>query len=209
MSNLNPHLKSHIVELDSGFTLIHHPLVITPYNDNDFVINDINSMYQRKQEMLNQAKREHNFFKYVFLHERPYRVRIFHSEVLEWDISKQDFWWLFKDVWLDSENIFENKILWHSLLKTHRDEPQLMMNEDERETLESMPDKLTIYRGGIDDKGFSWTLNKDTAKWFAKRWDKHNYYPISVPSVFEKEINKVDVLAYLDDRNEEEILYIP
>jgi hypothetical protein len=166
-------------------------------------------MYQRKKEMLKQAKRDHNFFEYVFLHERPYRVRIFHSEVLEWDISKQDFWWLFKDVWLDSENIFENRILWHSLLKTHRDEPQLMMNEDERETLESMPDKLTIYRGGIDDKGFSWTLNKDTAKWFAKRWDKHNYYPISVPSVFEKEINKVDVLAYLDDRNEEEILYIP
>ena len=94
-------------------------------------------------------------------------------------------------------------------MKTHRDEPQLMMNEDERETLESMPDKLTVYRGGMDDKGFSWTLNKDTAKWFAKRWDSHNYYPISVPSVFEKEINKVDVLAYLDDRNEQEILYIP
>ena len=89
---------------------------------------------------------------------------------MEWDISKQDFWWLFKDVWLDSENIFENKILWHSLLKTHRDEPQLMMNEDERETLESMPDKLTVYRGGMDDKGFSWTLNKDTAKWFANKW---------------------------------------
>ena len=27
--------------------------------------------------------------------------------------------------------------------------------------------------------------------------------------VFEREINKVDVLAYLDDRNEQEILYIP
>ena len=86
MSNLNPHLKSHIVELDGGYKLVHHPLVITTYNDHDFVINDINSMYQRKKEMLKQAKRDHNFFEYVFLHERPYRVRIFHSEVLEWDI---------------------------------------------------------------------------------------------------------------------------
>ena len=30
-----------------------------------------------------------------------------------------------------------------------------------------------------------------------------------IQDVFEREINKVDVLAYLDDRNEEEILYIP
>ena len=77
-----------------------------------------------------------------------------------------------------------------------------------------MPNTITIYRGGIDDKGYSWTLNKDYAVWFANRWimngnlgDESNVTNRHETNVFEKTINKSDAIAYLSDRGESEIIY--
>ena len=76
------------------------------------------------------------------------------------------------------------------------------MNEEEKTFFDSLPDEITIFRGGIDDKGFSWTLDKDRACWFANRWYQDH-------RVFEKTINKSDALAYLNGRNESDIIYVP
>ena len=47
-----------------------------------------------------------------------------------------------------------------------------------------------------------WTRDKDRACWFSNRFNQDQ-------EVFEKTINKNDVLAYLNGRGEDEIIYIP
>ncbi|MBR5596647.1 MAG: hypothetical protein IKW30_04480 [Lachnospiraceae bacterium] len=65
-------------------------------------------------------------------------------------------------------------------------------------------DMVTIYRGvRINDyKGLSWTVDKQRAEWFAKRFgiNGENGY------VFTGQIKKKDIIAFFDSRNEVEIV---
>jgi len=48
--------------------------------------------------------------------------------------------------------------------------------------------------------GFSWTIDKRIADWFANRYeDKESY-------VYECTVDKKDILCYLDIRNEKEVI---
>ena len=48
-------------------------------------------------------------------------------------------------------------------------------------------------------RALSWTLNLDTAIWFAKRWEYNG-------KVYRAKCKKKDILAYLSCRNESEIV---
>jgi len=89
------------------------------------------------------------------------------------------------------------------------------MDHKDRISLSRMNKSLTIYRGlsaktkSVAGKfirnGFSWTLNQEKAAWFARRFD--GYY--GKPFVAEAKIQKDDIIAYLTDRSEDEILVLP
>lgn len=78
----------------------------------------------------------------------------------------------------------------------------LLMDENEFERFEALPDEMTIYRG-IRGRGklqaLSWTLELDKAEWFAKRWESHG-------KVYSAQIKKEDVLACFCSRNEAEVV---
>ena len=95
-----------------------------------------------------------------------------------------------------------------------------MMNNDELEIFNNLPDKFKVYRGinesGTEniayDEGISWTLSKEKAKWFATRFTENKK-----PKVLELEVhkntpypkNKGDnpkAVAYLNGRKEKEII---
>jgi len=71
-------------------------------------------------------------------------------------------------------------------------------------------DKFTVYRGVAGKgckrrvRGFSWTLDYEKAEWFANRF---NYF--GDPAVFQATIDRADVLAYTNQRNEQEIICRP
>lgn len=70
-----------------------------------------------------------------------------------------------------------------------------------------LPERFTIYRGGHGSRadlafGLSWTLDRDCACWFAMNWDCHGIPPL----VVRREVTRRGVLAYIDTRNEEEIV---
>lgn len=79
------------------------------------------------------------------------------------------------------------------------------MKKDDYNTWQRLPDSLKIYRGvGVsrNEKGLSWTNDKNTALWFAQRFnygDKHGY-------LLEGTVCKKDILAYFNTRNEKEVL---
>jgi hypothetical protein len=80
-----------------------------------------------------------------------------------------------------------------------------MMDANEQSFLKNLPDVLTIYRGcRVHNKhGYSWSLSKNTARWFAAR--SVGKFPI----VQTGKCKKSDVIAFLGGRKEDEIIIQP
>lgn len=204
---LHPDLAKYIEELDM-FNAIRHPLVFAvPFFGDKFSIARCNLMYEQKLEMLEQAKNDENFTKFVFLHERPYRLSAFVCVCrhMQYDY----FWSLLMDVWTDSENIYQNLYMWIQTLKRHAKPAfDIVMNKEDLETFNALPDEFTIYRGtnreeSEDTPSLSWTIDREKAQWFADRFNHDN------PKVLERTIKKEEVLAFYNGRGESEIIVYP
>ena len=84
------------------------------------------------------------------------------------ELTDKEYGKLLVDVWIDSENIWQNLELWGELWNeaTRRH----AMDAKERKALNALPDEITIYRGAGEKytlNGMSWTLDRDKAIWFA------------------------------------------
>ncbi len=88
-------------------------------------------------------------------------------------------------------------------LFTMADKKKLMDTEDYA-FYARLPETVTVYRGTKYEnyKALSWTLNKKQAVWFSERFLSEN----EKGQVYQAEINKNDIFAYFNDRNEKEIV---
>ena len=185
---------------EMGMPIVRHPLVmwIGP-----MMPGMINQQYRQKLEAVGEARKSKNWSSYIYLHERPYRLDAFMDVKDEMD--DKDYWSLLSDIWVDSENIWQNKDLWKSALSSKRPGKSNMMKKDELDELDSLPDKIKIYRGYIKGKnqnGFSWTTDKAKATWFSSRLARGNEKPL----VAEATVSKKDVVAYFTRRGESEVV---
>lgn len=122
-------------------------------------------------------------------------------------MSSEDFSKLLRDAWIASEapnqdvNVSQKTVLRWFKEATK----ELLMRNEDFSVYSKLPEQLTIYRG-IGSKsrknGISWTLDKDKAIWFAKRFSSNGY-------VLQGIAEKKDVLAFFNDRNEKEIIISP
>jgi hypothetical protein len=197
---LDPALEPYIEE--SIWTVLKHPLVFAvPYIPrlNAFY----NKQYSFKLEAVYKAISEKNWSRFLYLHERPYRIHKF-AEVHE-QLSGKDYWESLGSIWVDSENIFQNLPLWRVVLNSNRPQKHMLMDEDEREFLANLPDEFLVYRGYLPRKnknGYSWTLSHFKANWFAKRFDQ-------LGQVASQICKKEDVIACFLGRSEYEIVTAP
>lgn len=81
------------------------------------------------------------------------------------------------------------------------------MDKDEYKKFTDLPESITVYRGvneynAENIKALSWTLNKDTAEWFANRFGNNG-------TVYQAEIEKQHIFAVFDGRNESEVIVDP
>lgn len=205
MATLNKHLKERVMTFESGMTFIHHPLVVTTFFGHDMEIEHSNKLYEHKLGQLEIAEKKKDIDKYVFTHERAYRFDALHdiaTNIDYWNVTKEAYWKLVADVWVDQESIYENKEEWGDILNHPKfsHNSHLMMDDDEMKEFDNLPNEFEIYRGGIDAYAFSWTLDKKKAEWFANRFGAKN-------KVFTKTIKKEDAMALFNARGEKEILY--
>lgn len=82
-----------------------------------------------------------------------------------------------------------------------------LMNQEERTQLEGLKDIVTVYRGvtqksQVPRKSLSWTTNKETAQWFANRFDSNG-------KVYSATIPKERIYAYFLGRDEYEVIIDP
>lgn len=175
-----------------------------------------NKAFKAKREALHKAIEERNWFVCVFvLYERPYRLYGFQKVMEEAEdqgepLTDEEYWNLLGSIWTDSENIYQNEAEWHEYLHADRLNSHAMMEDDERTAMEHLPETLNVYRGFCVDgreAGYSWTIDKDRAIWFAKRLCRPKRG--DVPRLASGRCRKEDALAYFTGRGEDEILILP
>lgn len=145
-----------------------------------------------------------NFMEFTDLLTKPYRLAFLKFTKDYLDIK--DFSKYLIDTWITDEYVNRNATVSKNELLEYfkKASKDLIMNEDEQIAYSNLEEEITIYRGVTDynkddTKAMSWTLDENIAKWFANRFRQKGY-------VFKAKINKKDIFAFCNMRNEKEVI---
>lgn len=193
---LDPELEAYMVDGPFG-RFLQHPLIQDMMPDATPGL--VNRRYRHALAQLQLAEEKEDWDRVIFLHERPFRAEKLyelHCEGVELPAK------IYTDVWIDSENIWQHMEEWRDMLSDLK-----FRGERLGESIEELPETLTVYRGGIkkNQGGFSWTLDRDKAVWFAQRFLRPGQRGI----VTEATVTKDQIVGYLTSRNESEIVVDP
>lgn len=142
-------------------------------------------------------------------------------EQVSGDMDDAQFWANLRDVWSGAEFMAPDLDRWERLLFSSRPcaGAAAMMDAEERARLAKLPDRLTIYRGQqreTDRLGFSWTLNRERAAWFASTRGHDRLIHLSRGTwrpgpgvVLCGSVRRASLLCFLADRGEDEVLVRP
>jgi len=167
-----------------------------------------------KKQELDKAIEQQNWDKVFMLVEKPFRLNWLEENI---DLIKDDkqYYNFLKDAYMMTEfpmNGFSN---YRDLLDLFyaRKNSKLMLDKDELELLNSLPNEVKIWRGvKVDDVldddniGLSFTLNKDKAIWFAERFAQAG---VSQAILIEAVVKRDDILSIFLNRDEEEVIVNP
>ena len=203
---LDDELSMYLERLPSGFLVLRHPLVFSvPHSPAKNAL--LNYELKTKKKRLSHALKEKDYETFLWTHERPYRCRAF--DKIKSKFSDADYWKTLGEIWVDSENIWQDVDLWKKFLSSKRPDRNKIMSEEDLAVFDKLPSNITIYRGQLSGRTptFSWTLNEEKAEWFANRYFTKKRSDVNA-EVLTKVINKVDVLAYFGGRGEQEIVIL-
>lgn len=196
------------VYTQGSMPVLKHPLVFSvPYFSE---MNHIfNRQLQAKKERLEQAERDQDWTMVLLLHERPYRIEAFLA-IADRIETDREWWEAVRYLWEDTENLHEwgDGVIRTLLSRPH---PEMLMTQEEQKFVDQLPDELTIYRGYVKQgrqsnlMGWSWTLDKNKAIWFANRFITSS----ETPHLATATVRKGQILGYLSGRNESEIVVDP
>lgn len=203
---LLPELAEYLCTTSFG-PAIRHPLVYeVPYME--ALAGMANQRYRAKVEALAEAHEARKWNTVIYLHERPWRLDAFLG--IADQLSDDEYWNLLGDIWTDTENLWQNYDEWHEALMAERGAREQIMAPEERAFLDAQPDEFTIYRGYHTEgdsgplRGYSWTLSREKAEWFGKRRAAD-----MTPMLATATIRRDDVIAYFNERGEDEIVVLP
>jgi hypothetical protein len=186
-----------------GGWMLHHPLLIHMFVDLERCA-WLNESYRQKSKGIEEALKEKKWSRYIFYHERPYRLAAL-LRCHEAGLHDEAYWNFVGDVWVDSDNIWQNIKTWRKIWSQPDPNRAACMDAEEREHYFGLPDSLTVYRGVKLRKavnGLSWTFDLERAKWFARRWaTKEQQSMVAIGTVHKK-----NILAVFLGRNEKEIV---
>ena len=144
-----------------------------------------------------------NYYQYVTLHKGQSRTQAFKS--ISVHLPDDTYWNLLLVMWLGTDNLWQNLNDWKALLTSRRSHREVMMDVGEQAFLSNLKYTVTIYRGckkDLNEGGLSWTLDRAVAETYAERFDKGGI-------VLQRKINKPEIVAYLNRREESEIIKRP
>lgn len=130
------------------------------------------------------------------------------------------FWKMVANCYVSSSFAHTDNALILRYLNDTRPEKEYLMEEEERQFFNNLPDEVIIYRGCTKKEiksgkfRMSWTLDRKVAEFFAFEYINLNHEKSlqkdkSLYDIIEKSVNKKDLLCYFGRRNEAEVLYMP
>lgn len=203
---LHPDIVPYVRKSDNWEQILHHKFYIAiPYWPQ--LNKMINRTIEHKTKVAAEAVEQRKWTRYLGLHERPYRVDAFLG--IADSLTDEEYWDEVSWLWTDSENIHEYRREWRKIWRAKRVGRDRVMDADEKAVLAGLPEKFTVYRGTFifpdGFRGMSWTINRDKAVWFAHRYKPAKFDPWLISGT----VSKRSVIAYLDNRNEAEIVVLP
>lgn len=202
---LDPSLEPYVEATGPLGPMLRHPLVYqVPY----FNPGMANRALRNKREALSDALDRGDLGQVIWLHERAYRTEALVRYVVGTDDEgvplplagmDQETRDLAASVWVDSENLGQVDDTWEALLRDPIPGRLTLASVEEQAEFASLSDPLTVYRGEIEDGGYSWSLDRRIAEFFARRFGDHH-------EIVQGTVAKVDVFGFLTRRNESEVL---
>ncbi|APH20894.1 hypothetical protein [Clostridium botulinum] len=168
----------------------------------DYFINfKVEEQMKQREEIHKKCIENKEYIRLFCLIDKPYRL-LFYEELFN-DIPDEQKYKVFKNIYTSSEYGFNN-------LSREFLEEIFEYNEVNKNWFDK--DIITIYRGEGDmstpyDEAYSWTIDIDVAKWFAERFNDNG--KVYNGKVYKGYIRQEDILDYIEDRNEKEILVFP
>jgi len=133
------------------------------------------------------------------------------SEVYD-ELSNEEYTNLVVNAYVSSDDLYHYREEVESMFSDIKFNGLLSMSEDERKLYDSLPNYLTVYRGMTQleahsgDYGFSWSLSKEKAEYFAYTYGR-NYSTAHMPkTVVARNILKREIMTINSSRNEHEVL---
>jgi hypothetical protein len=207
LENLHPALRPYAMEHERLGWSLRHPLV---YMVMGVMCGQANAMYDFKVKELKEAQAEKNFRRYIWLHERPYRIDRLIDLWNDGEISQPQLRELLTDVWTDSENPMSNNDP-QNLLDLFHDAcyPGGTLYDHVVGGAWFNPWAQPVWRGTSREEaesgqfGMSWTCKRERAEWFARRWNDE-------PVVLEGYMpDRKRILGFFAGRDEDEIVVDP
>lgn len=162
-------------------------------------------LLQFKIEGLKRSKTVSQIF---WMINKPDRLQVLQFLSGVYTFEKREYAELLREVWITTE--FPHQMPNRNIMRLFESaDAQFLMTEEENKALGSMENEFPVYRGLQDNKtrhkALSWTINYEIAHWFANRWNK----TLGTPKIIKSQIEKKHVFAYINARNEEEIILNP
>lgn len=206
-----------IQETSNSPAVVQHPFIASGYvmlKDKEApegilinVLEDKNGLKRFRNMVESEIDKADSIFRLTYLITKPYRM-VFLKHIAPY-LSPADIGSYLNDTWslveYISMDVDVSKADFVKLLK--KSDPNTLMDESDRRSLEGLVDNVEIYRGVTDYnhkhvKSLSWSLDINKARWFANRFNQGGY-------VYKAIIKKEDILAYFADRSESEVVVDP
>lgn len=158
---------------------------------------------EEKRDKIGSIKRYREFDSLL---EKPYRMA-FLKYTYEY-LSRKDLADYLKDAWISAENPNSDVNVTLSELKKYfrNADKEVLMDERDRDLLESLPEEVEVFRGITKKRGkvqaLSWTLDIGKAEWFANRFSGKG-------EVYQAKVSKEDIYAIFLSRGEQEVVLNP
>lgn len=130
------------------------------------------------------------------------------------DLSDCEYWKHILDLYMHINRQYELLPLLKAVFtSTKRKNKHCLMTEEEIKNLESLPDEIefhwgmTVRESKNKECGISWSLDKKVAEFFAYK-HPDNQFQDEEKTVMSLTIPKNEVIAYLNGRQEEEIIWV-
>lgn len=131
-----------------------------------------------------------------------------HAETL----SDQEYWQKLSQTYTQKEFVNIPTDIIHKLFTYPKEHRRSMMDASEYKTFKELPEVVTVHRAMSkkehDSASYriSWTLSHDVAEKFVQR--QQLYFGVNDSLVKTMEVKREEIIAYLNGRNEEEVIIL-